>query len=345
LTITDPKINEKRKPQSIGDTPLIYLRKFSTKKVKILAKLEWSNPFGSVKDRAADWMLKDLTKKIDLNPDKAILIEPTSGNMGIALAGVAKSMGFKIEVVVPSKISRETKILLRSLGASILETSDDLCPKVGCGDDQSISLAKAIVKSHPKKYVMPNQYENEANYLAHYKTTGPEIWSDTKGKVTHFVTGIGTGGTITGVSQYLKERNKDIRVIAVEAQRNHHLQGLRNLEESMMPDVLKKRKDLIDEWIKVSDKDAFAQVKMAGEKEQLLIGPSSGAVLHVTLELVKRKVQGTIVAIFADDGQKYLSVYSELGLFTFDEYKNLLNKTKYLRNFDLLNKSKNSLLN
>ena len=192
---------------------------------------------------------------------------------------------------------------------------------------------------------MPNQYENEANYLAHYNTTGPEIWSDTKGKVTHFVTGIGTGGTITGVSQYLKERNKDVKVIAVEAQRNHHLQGLRNLEESMMPDVLKKRKDLIDEWIKVSDKDAFAQVKMAGEKEELLIGPSSGAVLHATSELVKRKVEGTIVAIFADDGQKYLSVYSELGVFTFEEYKNLLNKTKYLRNFDLLNKSKNSLLN
>ena len=126
MTITDPKIIEKRKPPSIGNTPLIYLIKFSTKRVKILAKLEWSNPFGSVKDRAADWMLKDLTKKINLNPDKAILIEPTSGNMGIALAGVAKSMGFKIEVVVPSKISRETKILLRSLGATILETSDDL---------------------------------------------------------------------------------------------------------------------------------------------------------------------------------------------------------------------------
>src|SRR5919198_4971927 len=206
--------------KSVGNTPLIELSSFSTKNIKFYAKLEWYNPFGSVKDRAAYWMIKDAEKKDRLKKDKSVIIEPTSGNTGIALAGIATSLGYRVEIVIPEKVSEETKQILRNLGASIHETSDDLCPRVGAGTDQSIALAKAIVKPRPDIYYMPNQYENDANYMAHYESTGPEIWAQTNGKVSHFFTGCGTGGTITGVATYLKERNKDVKIVAIQAQQN-----------------------------------------------------------------------------------------------------------------------------
>ena len=216
----------------VGRTPLIELTSFSTKRIKFYAKLEWSNPFGSVKDRAAYWMIKDAEKKGVLKKDKSIIIEPTSGNTGIALTGIASSLGYKVEIVIPEKVSEETKTILRQLGAILHETSDDLCPRVGAGTDQSIALAKAISKPRPDIYYMPNQYENDANYLAHYESTGPEIWEQTNGNITHFFSGCGTGGTITGTATFLKEKNQNIKVVAVQAQRNHLLQGLRNFEES-----------------------------------------------------------------------------------------------------------------
>src|SRR5215218_10502096 len=227
--------------KSVGNTPLVELKSFSTKNVKFYAKLEWFNPFGSVKDRAAYWMIKDAEKKGVLKKDKSIIIEPTSGNTGIALTGIASSLGYKVEIVIPEKVSEETKTILRQLGAILHETSDDLCPRVGAGTDQSIALAKAISKPRPDIYYMPNQYENDANFMAHYDTTGPELWYQTNGKITHFLTGCGTGGTITGTSVYLKEKNFNITVVAIQAQKNHLLQGLRNFEESSMPDLFKRR--------------------------------------------------------------------------------------------------------
>src|SRR5262245_520344 len=177
----------------IGNTPLVELASFSTTTTKLLAKLEWHNPFGSVKDRAAYWMVRDAERRGILKKDKSIIIEPTSGNTGIALTGIATALGYNVEIVIPEKVSEETKAILRHLGATLHETSDDLCPRVGSGTDQSIALAKAISKPRPDIYHMPNQYENDANFAAHYESTGPEIWKQTDGAVTHFLTGCGTG--------------------------------------------------------------------------------------------------------------------------------------------------------
>ena len=212
-------ISESQVTKKIGNTPLIELSSFSTENVKLFAKLEWYNPFGSVKDRAAYWMIKDAERKHLIKKDKSIIIEPTSGNTGIALTGISSSMGYKVEIVIPEKVSAETKSILKNLGATIHETSDDLCPRVGAGTDQSIALARAISIPRPDIYYMPNQYENDANYLAHYEGTGPELWNQTDGKITHFITGCGTGGTITGTGVYLKEKNPKIKVVAVQAQK------------------------------------------------------------------------------------------------------------------------------
>jgi cysteine synthase B len=290
----------------VGNTPLIRLKNLENGNLKLYAKLEYLNPFGSVKDRAVYKMIIKAEEEGKLKEGISI-IEPTSGNTGIAMACIAKALGYDFTAVVPQAVSEETKELIRYVGAELIETPDDLCPRVGKGTDQCIVLARSIVKKYPDKYFMPNQYENEANFLAHYEGTGPEIWKDTKGEVTHFISGIGTGGTITGAGLYLKERSK-VKVIAVQPQRNHHIQGLRNLEESGIPDVLMRRIDVIDEWITVSDEEAFEAVKLAYEKEKLLIGPSSGAVLAAAMKI---KDEGCAVLIFADDARKYYSVYNQ----------------------------------
>jgi cysteine synthase B len=316
--------------KSVGNTPLIELSSFSTKNIKFYAKLEWYNPFGSVKDRAAYWMIKDAEKKGILKKDKSVIIEPTSGNTGIALAGIATSLGYRVEIVIPEKVSEETKKILRNLGASLHETSDDLCPRVGAGTDQSIALAKAIAKPRPDVYYMPNQYENDANYLAHYESTGPEIWAQTNGKVSHFFTGCGTGGTITGVATYLKEKNKDVKIVAIQAQQNHLLQGLRNFEESAMPDLFKRRQEVVDHWITATNKDSFGMVRELAMRENLLVGPSSGSVMASMLEMANGLQDSIFVGLFADDGRKFKSLYIEQGIFTTNEYENLLNSARNL---------------
>jgi cysteine synthase B len=316
--------------KSVGNTPLIELSSFSTKNIKFYAKLEWYNPFGSVKDRAAYWMIKDAEKKGILKKDKSVIIEPTSGNTGIALAGIATSLGYRVEIVIPEKVSEETKKILRNLGASLHETSDDLCPRVGAGTDQSIALAKAIAKPRPDVYYMPNQYENDANYLSHYESTGPEIWAQTNGKVSHFFTGCGTGGTITGVATYLKEKNKDVKIVAIQAQQNHLLQGLRNFEESAMPDLFKRRQEVVDHWITATNKDSFGMVRELAMRENLLVGPSSGSVMASMLEMTNGLQDSIFVGLFADDGRKFKSLYIEQGIFTTSEYENLLNSARNL---------------
>jgi len=314
---------------SIGNTPLVSVKDFKNGNLKLFAKLEYFNPFGSVKDRAAYWMLKKAERDGKIKKNNSIIIEPTSGNTGIALAGMAKQMGYKVEIVVPKAASEETKLTLRSYGAEILETSDDLCPRVGPGTDQSIALATAIVKSSRGRHFMPNQYENEANFLAHYNSTAPEIWRQTRGKITHFFTGVGTGGTLTGVGLYLKQKKPNVKIIAISAKdEKHSLQGLRNFKVSSKPKVLeegiKKAEengiDLIDEWVEVSDEDAFAAVKNLAIKEGLLVGPSSGAVMYAALQ-AGQDGKGVGVMIFADNGDKYKSVYAERKLFDNDEIK------------------------
>ena len=314
----------------IGGTPLVELTSFSTKDVKLYAKLEWYNLFGSVKDRAAYWMIKDAEKRGIIKKNKSIIIEPTSGNTGIALTGIAASLGYKVEIVIPEKVSDETKNILRHLGATIHETSDDLCPRVGAGTDQSIALAKAISKPRPDIYYMPNQYENDANFLAHYQGTGPEIWKQTNGKITHFFSGCGTGGTITGTATFLKEKNENIKVVAIQAQKNHLLQGLRNFEESSMPDLLKRREHIICEWMTATNEDSFNMVKQLAAKEDLLVGPSSGSVLISMIKTAEKLNNGVLVGIFADDGRKFKSLYIEQSVFTKREYENALENAKKL---------------
>jgi cysteine synthase B len=316
--------NKKSILDRIGNTPLIELKSFSTDKIKIFAKLEWYNPFGSVKDRASYWMVKNAEDKKLLKKDKSIIIEPTSGNTGIALTGIASHLGYKVEIVIPEKVSEETKNILRKLGATLHETSDDLCPRVGAGTDQSIALAYAISKPRPDIYYMPNQYENDSNFLSHYQSTGPEIWKQTQGKVTHFFTGCGTGGTITGIGTYLKEKDNNVKIIAIQAQQNHLLQGLRNFEESSKPELFLRREKVIDDWYTATNEKSFQMVKRIQENENILVGPSSGAVMASMMDYVKNIDEGVFVGIFADDGRKFKSLYLQQNLFTEQEYnKNL----------------------
>jgi cysteine synthase B len=310
----------------VGNTPLFALKSYSGHKLRVAAKLEFMNPFGSLKDRAAFWMVKDAVRRGFLATANRVLVEPTSGNTGIALAGIAAQLGVKAVFVVPQATSEETKNRIRSLGAEIMETPDDLCPRVGKGTDQAISLAESLVKSKPNVYYMPNQYCNEANFMSHYETTGPEIWEQSRSKITHFVAGIGTGGTLTGVGQYLKSRNPEIKVVAVQPQRNHRIQGLRNLEDSAKPELLKRREYLVDDWVTVSDKDSFEAVRRIADESGLLVGPSSGAVLAGLEKLNIEK--GNVVVIFGDSGEKYQKLYTSTNLFTEAEYNESRRRTE-----------------
>lgn len=312
----------------IGNTPLVKLESLSNSKTTYFAKLEGHNPFGSVKDRAAYWMIKDAEEKGRLKRGETIIIEPTSGNTGIALTGIANLLGYQVEIVIPEKASEETKKIISSLGAKLYETSDDLCPKVGSGTDQSIALATSIASARPDKYFSPNQYSNEANFLGHYRGTGPEIWNQTEGKVTHFFTGVGTGGTITGISSYLKEQNPKIKTIAVQPQQNHLIQGLRNFEESAKPDLFLRREKVVDDWITVTNDQAFASVREIFEKEKMLVSPSSAAV-YAGMKNYKID-EGCVVGIFADDGRKFKSLYAQQKVFTEEDFDRALKEAKHI---------------
>jgi cysteine synthase B len=314
--------------KKIGNTPLVKLDSISNNDVQFHAKLEFYNPFGSVKDRAAFWMVKIAEENGTIKRGHTIIIEPTSGNTGIALAGIAKLLGYKVEIVIPEKASAETKKIIESFGATLYQTSDDLCPKVGGGTDQSIALARSIESARPDKYYSPNQYANEANFMGHYKGTGPEIWEQTKGKVTHFFTGVGTGGTITGIGAYLKEKNPEIKVIGVQPQQNHLIQGLRNFDESAKPDLFIKREKVVDDWITITNEEAFASVKEILLKEKMLVSPSS-ATVYTAMKKYGIK-NGNVVGIFADDGRKFKSLYTQQGIFTESEFDEALRNSKYI---------------
>ena len=313
----------------VGNTPLVKLNSLSNENVEYYAKLEGHNPFGSVKDRAAFWMIKDGEEKGILTKGKSIIIEPTSGNTGIALTGIANLLGYKVEIVIPEKASNETKDIIRKLGAKVFETSDDLCPKVGAGTDQSIALATSIASSRPDTYYSPNQYANEANFKGHYVGTGPEIWKQTDGKITHFFTGVGTGGTITGIGTYLKEKNPNIKIIGCQPQQNHLIQGWRNFEESAKPDLFLKRETVVDDWISVDNEEAFAVVKEVFAKDRLLISPSSAAV-YACMKKYPVEGKSCVVGIFADDGRKFKSVYADQNIMTEDEFEESLKDAKYM---------------
>lgn len=314
--------------KKIGNTPLVKLGSLSNAAVEFYAKLESHNPFGSVKDRAAYWMIKMAEEKHLIRRDHSVIIEPTSGNTGIALAGIAKLLGYKVEIVIPEKASEETKKIIESLGAILYQTSDDLCPKVGAGTDQSIALARSIASARPDKYYSPNQYSNEANFMGHYRGTGPEIWDQTKGRITHFFSGVGTGGTITGIGAYLKEKNPEVKIIAVQPQQNHLIQGLRNFEESAKPDLFLKREQVVDDWVTVTNDEAFSCVKEMFQKEEMLVSPSS-ATVYCAMKKYDVK-EGCVVGIFADDGKKFKSLYVQQGIFTAEDFDKSIKGAKYV---------------
>jgi len=313
----------------VGNTSLVKLDSLSQNNIEYFAKLEGNNPFGSVKDRAAYWMIKDGEERGILKKGKSIIIEPTSGNTGIALTGIANVLGYKVEIVIPEKVSNETKEIIRNLGAKVFETSDDLCPKVGAGTDQSIALATSIASSRPDTYYSPNQYANEANFRGHYEGTGPEIWKQTEGKVTHFFTGVGTGGTITGIGTFLKEKNPNVKIIGCQPQQNHLIQGWRNFEESAKPDLFLKRENVVDDWVSVDNDEAFSVVKEVFEKEKLLISPSSAAV-YACMKKYSIEGDACVVGIFADDGRKFRSVYATQNVMTEEEFDNTLKEAKHM---------------
>lgn len=307
----------------VGNTPLVQLDSLTSDKRTYYAKLEGHNPFGSVKDRAAYWMIRQAEKDGILNTTRNTIIEPTSGNTGIALTGIANLLGYKSEIVIPEKASEETKRIIRSLGAKMFETSDDLCPKVGAGTDQSIALATSIASNRADLYYSPNQYANDANFMGHYKGTGPELWKQTDGKITHFFTGVGTGGTITGVGTFLKEKNPDIQIIGCQPQKDHLIQGWRNFEESAKPDLFLKREGVVDSWSHVTNAEVFELVGKILEKDKMLVSPSSAAV-YACMKKHEVAEGSHVVGLFADDGRKFESVYVDQKVMTSAEFKDAL---------------------
>jgi cysteine synthase A/cysteine synthase B len=288
-------------------TPLVGLNRVVSPGVDAFLKLEWMNPFGSVKDRTARYLLEGLRARGEL--DGRELVEPTSGNTGIALAALAALEGRRLTVTIPSGVPAEKLILLRLLGATVMPTPDELCP-VDHPRDGAIALAHAIADSpaHHGRYAMPNQYANPDNVRAHYETTGPEIWEQTEGRVRVFVAGYGTCGTITGVGRFLKERDRSIRVVAVEPQRGHRLPGLKNFEEARRPAILDPT--VIDEAIRVDDGPAYAMTKRLFREEALIVGPSTGAIVHAITAL-DGPLRGPIVGISPDGGFKYASFFAQ----------------------------------
>lgn len=293
----------------IGNTPLVAfngLKKKLNLKAHILAKIESYNPAGSVKDRIAKAMLDDAEAKGLLTP-QSVIIEPTSGNTGIGLASVAAIRGYRLIIVMPDTMSVERRQLMTAYGAELVLTEG------AKGMQGAIERAEALAKELPDAFI-PGQFTNPANPQIHYQTTGPEIWEDTEGQVDVFVAGIGTGGTITGVGQYLKSKNKNIRIVGVEPEDSpvltagtagpHQIQGI---GAGFIPEVLDT--DIYDDIIRVSNEDAFATGKRIGHLEGILVGISSGAAMHAAIQLAKRSDYSgnTIVVLLPDTGDRYLS--------------------------------------
>lgn len=272
-------------------------------------KLEWFNPFGSIKDRPALYMLKAMEEEGLL--DGKELVEPSSGNTGIALAALATLMGKKLTVTIPEGVPDEKKVILRMLGAEVWPTPDDICPK-DHPKDGAIALAHSFLRNPETKdrFVMPNQYENPDNVKAHYETTGPEIWKQTEGKLTHFFVGFGTCGTLSGVGRFLKEQNPAIQVIAIEPQKGHRLPGLKNMTESKPPTILDQ--SVVDHVIRVDDGPAYDMTKRLFREEGLMVGPSTGAIVHAAVEFAEQHGEGLAVGVSPDGGLKYASFFKDV---------------------------------
>lgn len=284
---------------AIGNTPLVELNNLNENpKVKIFGKLEGCNPGGSVKDRPVYYMIKKAEESGALTLNK-IILEPTSGNTGIALAMLGAAKGYKVKLCMPECVSMERRRVIEAFGAETILTPGEE------GTDGAIRKAHQLISEEPDKYYMPNQFENENNVLAHYETTGPEIFSQTEGEIDIFVAGMGTGGTLMGVAKYLKEKKPQVKIVGVEPIVGHKIQGLKNMEESIVPKIYHSEK--LDEKITVKDDPAYEMARKLATKEGIFVGMSSGAAVAGAFEVAKQMHSGIIVVILPDRGDRYLS--------------------------------------
>ena len=283
----------------IGNTPLVEFTNINTNPgLKILGKLEGNNPGGSVKDRPAYYMIKKAEESGKLTKDK-IILEPTSGNTGIAIAMIAAAKGYKVKLCMPACVSMERRSVLEAYGAEVVLTPAEEAT------DGAIRKAHQMHNAEPDKYYMPNQFENENNVLSHYETTGPEIFSQTNGEIDVFVSGLGTTGTIMGVSKYLKEKNPKIKIVAVEPILGHKIQGLKNMHEAIVPAIYNE--ECWDKKIVIDDDLAYQTSRRLALEEGIFVGMSSGAAAAGALQISKKLDKGTIVVILPDRGDRYLS--------------------------------------
>jgi cysteine synthase B len=307
-TLKQPKTKTGGILAQIGNTPLLDLSNFAHNQgvspgVSLFGKAEWTNPGGSVKARAALRMIEEAERDGRLTPDK-IIIDSSSGNTGIALALIGAVKGYAVHLVMPANVSAERKALVKAYGARLIE-SDPLE-----GSDGAIDVVREIVASAPERYFYTNQYNNPANWQAHFDTTGPEIWRQTAGDVTHFVAGMGTTGTFMGTGRYLKQCNVDVELVAVQPDDELAvIEGLKHLETALTPGIYDQT--LPERFWGVAAEDAWVTTRRLAQRAGLFVGISSGAAVHAAIELAHEMRSGCIVTILPDDGSKYVS----LGLF------------------------------
>jgi len=286
--------------QTIGNTPLVKINKLNpNKNVKIYAKVEGFNPTGSIKDRIALKMIERAEAEGKLIKGKTI-IEPTSGNTGISLAMIGVVKGYEVEVVMSGGVSVERRKMIEAFGAKVTLTDPNQ------GTDGAIRKARKLVKQNPERYFMPDQFSNKNNKIAHYRTTAEEIWKQTNGNINYFVSSLGTSGTIMGVGKALKENNPDIKIVSAHPVKGHYIQGLKNMREAIVPGIYDPSE--IDETVMVETEKAFETTRQIVKKEGIFVGMSSGAAMYAAIEIAKKIKSGTIVVIFPDRGEKYLSI-------------------------------------
>lgn len=285
--------------KTIGNTPMVRINNLNpNKKTILLAKIEGFNPTGSIKDRIAIAMIEQAELEGKLRKGQTIM-EPTSGNTGVALAMIGAVKGYDVEIVMSDAVSIERQQMIKAFGARITFTEGKY------GTDGAIRRARELVKENPAKYYMPDQFSNESNKMAHYRTTGEEIWRQTDGKVEYFVSAVGTSGTIMGVGMVLKEHNPNIKIVCAHPVKGHYIQGLKNMEEAIVPSIYDPSK--IDITIMVETEVAYEMARQIVKQEGIFVGMSSGAALYAARETARQINSGTIAVIFPDRGEKYLS--------------------------------------